>query len=216
MRRKFCVSSDFHFFHAQILNYCNRPFSSVGEMNEELIKRHNKIVGPNDIFYHLGDIGFGTTKEEMKNIISRLNGHTKILILGNHDRESMGYYYDLGFNAVLRSAVINLGKTTISLAHYPKRNIFQIIKLFYMYTWKMLLKKRNLIQIKSRLIREWKMYMNNFRGYHVHGHTHNTNPNIMNGKNINVCVELWNYGPATGDQILALINKQGQKNVKKS
>ena len=75
--------SDNHYFHKNIIKYCNRPFSSVEEMNEELIKRNNSVVKTNDLCYYLGDFGF-TSKENIIKICNRLNGR-KIIIFGNHD-----------------------------------------------------------------------------------------------------------------------------------
>jgi calcineurin-like phosphoesterase family protein len=74
-------TADHHFNHTNIITYCNRPFSSIEEMNEELILRWNGRVDTNDIVYHLGDFGFGKTEI----IANRLNG-MKYLIPGSHDR----------------------------------------------------------------------------------------------------------------------------------
>jgi calcineurin-like phosphoesterase family protein len=40
--------SDPHFGHTNIIKYCDRPFASVDEMNEELVARYNASVGPDD------------------------------------------------------------------------------------------------------------------------------------------------------------------------
>ena len=52
-------TSDTHFDHKNIIRYCNRPFSSIEEMNNFLIKRWNATVGPDDTVFHLGDVTFG-------------------------------------------------------------------------------------------------------------------------------------------------------------
>jgi hypothetical protein len=39
--------------HANIIRFCNRPFSSVEEMDAELIRRWNEEIGPDDDVYHL-------------------------------------------------------------------------------------------------------------------------------------------------------------------
>ena len=76
---------DTHFSHANIVKYCSRPFSSVSEMNQEMIARWNAVVGAEDTVYHLGD--FAMVKAyEWPAILKQLNGSRKILIRGGHDR----------------------------------------------------------------------------------------------------------------------------------
>lgn len=76
-------TSDTHFGHTNIIKYCNRPFNSSDEMDEELIKNWNNTVDKNDIVYHLGDFSF-KGKDSINKYTDRLNG-TINLILGNHD-----------------------------------------------------------------------------------------------------------------------------------
>ncbi len=40
---------DEHHGHANIIKYCNRPFTSVDEMDAEIIQRHNEMVGSKDV-----------------------------------------------------------------------------------------------------------------------------------------------------------------------
>lgn len=75
--------SDTHFNHANIIRYCNRPFSSVEEMNEVMVENWNKVVKPGDKVYHLGDVVMGSL-DGFPELWARLNG-SKRLILGNHD-----------------------------------------------------------------------------------------------------------------------------------
>ena len=64
--------SDTHFGHKNIISYCNRPFSSVEEMDKTLIKNWNSVVKKEDTVYHLGDFAFGN-KEFTQKIIKQLN-----------------------------------------------------------------------------------------------------------------------------------------------
>ena len=55
--------ADTHFNHENIIKYCNRPFQNSKEMNEYIVNKWNSVVTKNDIVYHLGDVGFGSTEE---------------------------------------------------------------------------------------------------------------------------------------------------------
>jgi calcineurin-like phosphoesterase family protein len=52
---KFFFTADEHYGQANIIKYCDRPFASVEEMDSEIIKRHNELVGPKDVVIHAGD-----------------------------------------------------------------------------------------------------------------------------------------------------------------
>jgi calcineurin-like phosphoesterase family protein len=39
-------TSDYHFGHANIIRYCNRPFETVEEMNEAIIRKYNEVCFP--------------------------------------------------------------------------------------------------------------------------------------------------------------------------
>jgi len=77
-------TADNHFGHVNALKYCARPFLSVDEMNNEMVKRWNNVVSPQDTVYHLGDFSLCHNKLA-KEIIESLNG-TLYLIKGNHDK----------------------------------------------------------------------------------------------------------------------------------
>lgn len=81
-------TSDSHFFHKNICGKdgfeIKREKFTVDEMNEELIKQWNSVVGYNDEVYHLGDFALHTTKSKLIDVIQRLNGRIH-WIAGNHD-----------------------------------------------------------------------------------------------------------------------------------
>lgn len=99
--------SDTHWNHRNIIRYTSRIniYDEVNYMNEDMIKRWNSVVDPDDIVYHLGDFAFGS-KEVIRNIVSRLNGRIR-LILGNHDKRNKPQWYEgLGFDRVYDAPII--------------------------------------------------------------------------------------------------------------
>jgi calcineurin-like phosphoesterase family protein len=83
----FC--SDHHLFHQGVLNFKRkdgtplRSFSSVEEMNETILQRHNELVHPSDHVYFMGDVTFRTGRE-FDDLFNKFNGR-KRLVVGNHD-----------------------------------------------------------------------------------------------------------------------------------
>ena len=80
--------SDTHFGHTGVCRFMQkdgvtklRPWTDPREMDEEMVKRWNERVKPNDKVYHLGDV---VINRKSLSIMHRLNGD-KVLIRGNHD-----------------------------------------------------------------------------------------------------------------------------------
>jgi len=112
------LTSDTHYYHKNIIKYCNRPFSSVEEMNETMIENHNKVVKPTDTVFHLGDFGFARP-DILCNILRRLNGK-KILIVGNHDKQMWDREVKAYFDEMTHYKEISIrNKQKVVLCHYP-------------------------------------------------------------------------------------------------
>lgn len=77
--------ADLHFWHANIIKACNRPYKDIEHMNESLIHNWNVTVKDKDDIYIIGDLGIGNISNIMECIL-RLKGR-KHLVLGNHDRK---------------------------------------------------------------------------------------------------------------------------------
>lgn len=85
-----------------------------------MIYNWNKVVGEDDIVYHLGDFALGG-RDECVGIGQRLSGH-KILIRGNHDHASDSIYLDAGFEEVYKNPIdIEYGGRDIHLSHHPQQ-----------------------------------------------------------------------------------------------
>lgn len=110
-------TSDTHFWHENILKFCNRPFSSVEEMNDTIIDNWNKLVGENDIVFHLGDFCF-CGSDKFEKIIEKLNGHI-YLILGNHDWKTIRNHYFSKFKGIYQQLSIKVDGRKIYLNHFP-------------------------------------------------------------------------------------------------
>jgi calcineurin-like phosphoesterase family protein len=110
-------SSDQHFGHRNIIEYCNRPWNDVDEMNQGIVENWNMLVSTSDTVFVVGDV-FLCNPEKAKEIIQQLNGR-KILIRGNHDR-SIATMKMVGFDEVHSRLKINLldGRTAL-LIHHP-------------------------------------------------------------------------------------------------
>ncbi len=116
--------SDLHVFHKNIILYAKRPYSSVEEMNEALIKNHNAVVKPNDTVWNLGDFSFGT-KEQTTEVLKRLNGKINI-VLGNHDRiikDNKEFLLKEGLvESIQEYKTFNYNKQFFVLFHFPMRS----------------------------------------------------------------------------------------------
>ena len=114
---KVFFTSDTHFWHKNIIKYCNRPFKDTEEMNEAIISNWNKVVGKDDIVFHLGDFCFGDP-DKWAEILNRLNGKI-YLVIGNHDPKSITEGYRSRFEGVAMQMYIEIGKRKIYLNHCP-------------------------------------------------------------------------------------------------
>ena len=119
------LTSDLHFNHDREFVWKVRGYNSVREMNEDIIKRFNFVVGPDDDVYVLGDLCLGGGGPEVlaanKALIERLNGRLHI-IRGNHDTDPRVKMYETCANVVGEvkwADMLHYRKYHFYLSHFP-------------------------------------------------------------------------------------------------
>jgi len=123
MRMATFFSADLHFGHSGIIDFCDRPFEDVSEMNRVLIKNWNSRVSNDDHVYIAGDLFYGgrdaAGQNEAIEIVKKLNGILH-LIAGNHDfpyLKNMEYHYL--FADVDQVRYLKHEGEHIFICHYP-------------------------------------------------------------------------------------------------
>lgn len=179
-------SADFHIGHSRIIEYSQRPFKDVEEMNSEIIIRHNAVIKPEDIVYNLGD--FALKDDLIPDVLAQLHG-TIHLIAGNHDacfsshkdyRKQIKKYLDYGFASVQEKMQLKIGNHTVDLCHLP------------------FLKPDDPDQRYS----QWRPI--NKGQFLLHGHCHEAWK--VKGRMINVGIDQWGYAPVSESTIPELIS----------
>lgn len=109
-------TADLHLGHGNIIRHCDRPFSTVEEMDAVIIDAINDTVGPRDTLWILGDFCHRGPAAYRDRILCR----TVRLLFGNHDRR--GKCEAAGFASVADVAEVRLGLQRVWLSHYPHRS----------------------------------------------------------------------------------------------
>ena len=112
-------TSDLHLCHDKEFVYKPRGFNSVDEMNNEIVRRWNLVVGKGDTVYVLGDLMLNDNNKAME-LIKTLNGEIHI-VLGNHDTDKRAGLYKGLPNVVEVAYAIKLrhNKMNYFMTHYP-------------------------------------------------------------------------------------------------
>lgn len=183
--------------HSNIIRYCNRPFTSVEEMNEYMVKAWNETVQPEDTVFYIGDFSLAIRPVEL--FLSRLNG-IKILIVGNHDFchpahpksktidkhfHWCNHYKELGFSDVLQDYSLVIGSEIVLLSHMPYLNADN--------------KSERYPQYRPKDQGQWLL----------HGHVHDKWK--VKDKMINVGVDVWNFYPVALSAIKEIMNDNNRE-----
>ena len=185
-------TSDQHFWHSNVIKYCNRPYQDVEEMNEALIAKWNSIVKPEDTVYCLGDFSMAFRPVEV--ITPRLMGK-KLLIPGNHDwchdynkkgrspennAKWRQKYTENGWEIIPQQTTIDLGDNiVVNACHHPYK----------------------FVETYDDKYAKWRP--TNDGKWLLCGHVHEKWK--IWDKQINVGVDVWNFEPVSVNEIKKII-----------
>ncbi len=200
MTKPIFFTSDWHIYHTNILEFCNRPFKTIDHMHEQLIKNYNNVVPTDGVGYFLGDMGlYSSTK--LRPIIDRLHG-TKILTLGNHDKGPYGMY-ESGFDAVVHGITMYIEGYKVTMTHCPLLGVW----------------REDCTKMAQRSTDNWygehrlknKPFVTEDVGqFHLHGHIHSPNGGISErslDRQFDVGVDANNYAPVSMSYIRKWLRK---------
>ena len=174
-------TSDTHFFHSRIIQYCLRPFADATDMNEQLIANWNNVVTPDDVVYHLGDFAF-SDEQGVDRVMRRLNFKHFHFIKGNHDEPFCDWYHSNKDDTYLAPKVslhpsyleTKIEGHKFTLCHYAMR-----------------------------------VWNESHRGaLHLYGHSHGTLPDDCNSKSFDVGVDCHDFVPISLERVLHLMSKK--------
>jgi calcineurin-like phosphoesterase family protein len=112
------VHADFHFGHANIIRYCNRPFATVEEMDQAIVERLNASVKRDNVLYFLGDF---YVEAQQKIFAYRRRIHCKKIfaVPGNHDKQACKLKEE--FSRLDNLTEVSIHGQSIVLCHYALR-----------------------------------------------------------------------------------------------
>jgi len=182
------VTSDHHFGHARIIELAARPFASVEEMNHELIDRWNRVVGPDDVVLHLGDLALGSVEPSLA-MTATLNGR-RYLVPGNHDRISAAFVNSQEYHARFAPLYEDAGWTILSEQLMGRRGGHQVIACHFPYRGDSTSQER---YTRLRPVDEGLPLL--------HGHTHDRGASGLNGRQFHVGVDGHDFAPVPMSEI---------------
>lgn len=193
-------TSDSHFNHARILDYCGESRSGIGtvdQMNQLLIERWNAKVCPTDLVYHLGDFAFGKVTDWI-DLLLQLNGRIH-LIPGNHDHRVLNNTRD---RSILENSLKNRLTIEPLIKEIEIKNQFQDPNGF---------RNKTTIILSHYPILSWhKKY---YGSIHLHGHCHATLTYDVRALDIGVDARpQGDLAPWSWDEVSSYIDSRMQSN----
>lgn len=186
-------TSDQHFDHINIIAFCERPFSSVEQMNDEIIDRWNSVVDDDDEVYVLGDFALGHRGVSVP-YAEKLKGQ-KYLVPGNHDAIWSGHgerrvnrwmpvYTNSGFAVMPEYMTFYFDGQEVKASHFPYHDI----------------------ERHAARYEDWYNPQDDGKSWLIHGHVHQAWRTDPSRRQINVGVDVWDFYPVAESTIAGIIS----------
>jgi len=109
-------SSDWHLGHSKTIEFSNRPFKDIKEMDSMIISNMISPLKKGDDFYFLGDLAFDIPSAAK--FFNQLPKGVKFFwILGNHERTAKEFQHYCIQQTPMKE--IRIQKAHVTLCHYP-------------------------------------------------------------------------------------------------
>lgn len=112
----FHIITDTHFGH----DFLKAAHLHPNDFEEKIIRNWQERVAPTDTVIHLGDFGLEKDADTLDKL--KLLPGKKILLRGNHDKQSPEYYMGNGFEFFCDELVMTLADVKILFTHRPRYN----------------------------------------------------------------------------------------------
>jgi len=193
-------TADTHLGHKKIIEYSERPFASIEEMDTALIDRWNEKVGDDDEVYFLGDFCWG---DDPQLYLRRLKGKRIYFVIGSHDRQIVEMFNLHGANHGEFDRFVHLGM--LYELRIPTRQLTESgVQLQE--------RQRGLtITLCHYAMRRWPK--SHYGTWHVYGHSHGHLPHCpqCQGRSLDCGVDTNNFYPYSFTEIARRIEKMSFK-----
>ncbi|KKN45488.1 hypothetical protein LCGC14_0682370 [marine sediment metagenome] len=130
-------TADQHYGHGRIIEHCDRPYKNENEMDEDMIAKHNEVVGKDDTVINAGDFCWfkqyaaRNSNDNAYSYISRLNGR-QIFLRGDHDKwmsARASHFHDIWSNMMDKKndeflVVCHYAMHTWARSHYNSWHLY--------------------------------------------------------------------------------------------
>ena len=98
-------TADSHFMHRNIIRLCNRPYSTLEAMEEDMVRRWNLVVKEKDLVFFLGDFSMNMIAHKI--FFPKLVFGKMVFIVGNHEKKNKLMANILSLNMSEKISVFN-------------------------------------------------------------------------------------------------------------